>query len=313
MSAPRLTVRIKLQQDHGFSRPLFHKPKKRRWPWVVVLMVAVAGGALYLNPSLVPPRQLSAPQVADSVSPGNEPASTTVVVQAIPMPTPSTAPSTTTAPTVELTEPAAADPAVVVEPGVATTVELAVTAAPTESTGTERTVAPEPAAEESQPEADSEAQPLTSNEQPPAPAAAEVVVAESSIQAAADAASADGGRSDRVVDGSKVSRALLAREVASREPISAIDVAQPLTLSEPTPLFYFTELRDMSGSHLSHRWYHNGAMVKERDINVGAIRWRTWSRHVLDGLSGGDWRVELVTADGQVLAHTDWQVNGATP
>ena len=78
-------------------------------------------------------------------------------------------------------------------------------------------------------------------------------------------------------------------------------------------VYFFNELTAMQGSTISHRWYHDGQLIKERFINVGAVRWRTWSRHEIDGRSTGLWRVELVDGSGKQLASQQWQVTGSVP
>ena len=288
MSAPRLTVRIQQQQDHGFSRPLFRKPRRRRWPWLLLALLMGGSVALYLNPDAL--RQLPSSLITAH---SGEPLATPIVVATSASPQPDRAAEiATVAPLVD-PEPTAStaaiasqapanDPAMVPQPEAVVTDVL--TAAPT---------LPEPEA-------------ISEGEQPSSlPITAVPATASSS-----ELTTPNPAVQPSVIEPAAphVTRALLAANIAEREPVAVIDTASPLQLDSPTALFFFTELRDLNGSRVAHRWYHNGTMVKERPIDVGAIRWRTWSRHVLDDLSGGDWKVELVDSQGTVLAESHWQV-----
>ncbi len=293
MSAPRLTVRIQLQQDHGFSRPLFRKPRRRRWPWWLLALLIGGGVALYLNPGAL--RQL--------------PSSLTTAHSGAPLATPvavatSASPQSATTTTIDVVVapvdpvPAEDEPAPVEQ-----TSASAPVVTPQPDAVVAEDLSPAPAAPEP------EATPVV--EQPSSALAAEPVAATTPQAATSEQIAAAIGTQPSAAAApaaSHVTRALLAANIAEREPVALIDTNRPLQLGTPTALFYFTELRDLNGRRVVHRWYHNGTMVKERAIDVGAIRWRTWSRHVLDDLSGGDWKVELVDSQGAVLAESHWQV-----
>lgn len=301
MSAPRLTVRIQLQQDHGFSRPLFHKPRRRRWPWLLLVLLMAVGATLYLQPQLLQQwspllsagQGAAAPTPAVAITTASSPSPVTDSAEAIALEPTAEVVTETAAPAV------AEPPAAAVSEVLAPSLPLAVEAAePEVSAAASETQAAEPVAVTA-------AQPETmavtiesAAAQPPQPVSSEQLAAALGSQPQADSTQAT----------PTVARALLAANIAEREPVAVIDTSSPLQLQAPTALFYFTELRDLNGKRVTHRWYHNGTLVKERTIEVGAIRWRTWSRHVLDELSGGDWKVQLVDSQGAVLAESRWQV-----
>lgn len=308
MSAPRLTVRIQLQQDHGFSRPLFHKPRRRRWPWLLLVLVMAAGATLYLQPQLV--QQWSPASTAGQGVTTQLPA-VTVTTASSPSPVAGSVEAITLEPSAEVVvEAATPTPAEAEQPALA---------------ASEATTQPQPVAVEP-------AEPVVSAAEPMAAAVAPVAVATAEPETMAVAVEQEAAHAPQPLSNQQeaaalgnqspagsaqpaptVARALLAANIAEREPVAVIDTQSPLRLDAPTALFYFTELRDLNGKRVAHRWYHNGTLVKERTIDVGAIRWRTWSRHVLDELSGGDWKVELIDSQGAVLAENSWQVAVSAP
>ena len=68
---------------------------------------------------------------------------------------------------------------------------------------------------------------------------------------------------------------------------------------------FFSELQDMSGQKVTHRWSHSGNVVFNISFQVRSERWRIWSTQLLPEDMPGDWEVEIVTENGKVLeVHT---------
>ena len=65
-------------------------------------------------------------------------------------------------------------------------------------------------------------------------------------------------------------------------------------------LVFFTELRNLSGKRITHRWVYQGKVVYEKAFNVGAARWRVWSQKTITTYRGTV-TVEIVNAAGQVI------------
>lgn len=278
MSAPRLTIRVQLQQDHGFSRPLFHKSKPRRWPWLLLLLL-LGGGAvlLWLQPELIAlPPQSSPQQIEAAPVAVTTPLNLAIVAdQAAPV----------------VAEAVAAEPAN--QPEIATPEPQAVVAVA-------ETAVAEPAAVEPV-----VVEPVITAVEPAAAATAATPVAEEPTTATAAplAASAEQGADPRIA------RQLLTAAINNREPVGQLNGP----LAAPVVVYFFNELKEMQGEQVSHRWYRDDQLVRERTINVGAVRWRTWSRHEIGDKATGQWRVELVDSSGKLLASQQWLVTGSMP
>ena len=100
--------------------------------------------------------------------------------------------------------------------------------------------------------------------------------------------------------GPRVARAIITNAIEDREPID--DVAE--FKNDQPIIFFFTELIDLEGETITHRWQLEGKTMAEVPFSVGSPRWRVWSSKNLEPEATGDWLVEVVGADGQVLEAT---------
>jgi len=110
-----------------------------------------------------------------------------------------------------------------------------------------------------------------------------------------------------------VARAFFTTQVTDREPVDQIST---LT-NDVRTVFFFTEITNMSGARVKHRWLYNGETRAEVSFDIGGARWRVWSsKNLLPGWTG-QWTVQVVDENGTVLAEK--QLNyvpageGATP
>ena len=95
-----------------------------------------------------------------------------------------------------------------------------------------------------------------------------------------------------------VTRSLLTRDIENREPV---DTVSTLT-NDQTSIVYFTEIHDMAGQTVTHRWEHNGKIVREMPIKVETSRWRAYSTKILKPSWVGEWKVSVVDAAGGTLS-----------
>lgn len=93
-----------------------------------------------------------------------------------------------------------------------------------------------------------------------------------------------------------VARAAFASAIENREPIDK------LTEASASKVYYFTELRDMAGKEVTHRWEHNGKVMAEIPFKVGGNRWRVYSSKRMLPEWKGEWKASVVDTDGSVLS-----------
>lgn len=108
-------------------------------------------------------------------------------------------------------------------------------------------------------------------------------------------------RAEDIVVGEKpsgwVERALFTTAVADREPVDALVVLD----GGRQQIVFFTELRQLSGRTVTHRWEYAGEVVAEVPFEVGGPRWRVHSRKTLRADQAGRWSVVVVDESGWVL------------
>lgn len=94
-----------------------------------------------------------------------------------------------------------------------------------------------------------------------------------------------------------VSRAQFTTAILDREPTDELATIG----AGMDKVFFFTELRNMEGTTVTHRWSLNGAVMAEVSFNVRASRWRVYSSKTLLPEWRGDWVVDIVDEAGAVL------------
>jgi hypothetical protein len=94
-----------------------------------------------------------------------------------------------------------------------------------------------------------------------------------------------------------VARAQFTTAVVEREPTDALDVVG----TDLSKVYFFTELMDLEGRTVTHRWSHEGALAAEVSFAVGGPRWRVHSSKNLMPDWTGSWTVDVVDDAGRVL------------
>jgi hypothetical protein len=62
-----------------------------------------------------------------------------------------------------------------------------------------------------------------------------------------------------------------------------------------------------AGTKITHLWIH-GADSSKVELNIGGSSWRTYSRKTIGEGGTGDWTVEVLGADGKVLASKTFKI-----
>jgi hypothetical protein len=86
--------------------------------------------------------------------------------------------------------------------------------------------------------------------------------------------------------------------VENREPIDQVTFVE----NDARKVFFFTELHGLNGQTIRHRWLYDGKIMAEVTFEVRGPRWRVWSSKDLVPDWIGDWTVEIVTGNGEVIA-----------
>lgn len=109
------------------------------------------------------------------------------------------------------------------------------------------------------------------------------------------------------VTSGSVTRAVFTSGIAEREPVDNLS-----TLGNGvTRVYFFTELKDLAGQAVTHRWEFNDKTMAEIKFDVGAPRWRVFSNKTLDPSWLGTWKVSVVDAAGSVLSATTFMYTQA--
>jgi hypothetical protein len=106
-----------------------------------------------------------------------------------------------------------------------------------------------------------------------------------------------------------VARAAFTSAVQEREPTDTITTLA----NSSTRIYYFTELKDLAGQTITHRWEYNGKVMHEQPFEVGSARFRAFSSKTLDPLWTGEWKVSVIDGSGATLSVNTFSYTQAAP
>lgn len=95
----------------------------------------------------------------------------------------------------------------------------------------------------------------------------------------------------------KLGRAVFAKQVVKREPVNEVKALS----SDVQGVYFFTELEDMAGHTVTHRWEYDGKRVGFTEFKVSAPYWRVWSYRRTPPGSTGTWKVKVLNTVGEVI------------
>lgn len=107
----------------------------------------------------------------------------------------------------------------------------------------------------------------------------------------------------------EVARAAFTLGIQDREPIDEVTWVDASTAR----VHFYTELRDLNGQRVTHRWLHEGQVMAEVGFDVAGERWRVWSNKRLLPIWTGAWTVEVLAEDGRSLGSWDLEVRPVEP
>lgn len=101
-----------------------------------------------------------------------------------------------------------------------------------------------------------------------------------------------------------VARAQFTSGIHRREPVDRLGPTLSAAANRAGGVYYFTELHDMQGHTVFHRWELDGKKVAEVRFPVRGRRWRVYSSKVINHSLAGQWRVVVTDDRGRIL-HSD--------
>lgn len=106
-------------------------------------------------------------------------------------------------------------------------------------------------------------------------------------------------------DGGEVSNATFTSGMSDGAPV---DYRQEFFRDTPVVYFY-SELLDLQGQTVTHRWSLEGRMMQEVPIAVTSGRQSAWSKSVMQPEWTGNWAVDVVDQSGRVLGRSNFAYN----
>ena len=94
-----------------------------------------------------------------------------------------------------------------------------------------------------------------------------------------------------------ITRAQFTTKVVNREPIDQLDNID----TSVSRVYFFTELTNLSGQTVTHRWLYDGTKMAEVKIMVKADRWRAHSTKNMMPNWTGTWAVAVIDGEGNEI------------
>jgi hypothetical protein len=66
-------------------------------------------------------------------------------------------------------------------------------------------------------------------------------------------------------------------------------------------LALYSEVKGLNGQYIEHRWYYEGKLITKITLPVKLDYWRTYSRKEFDAHQKGEWRVEILDPQQNLL------------
>ncbi len=105
----------------------------------------------------------------------------------------------------------------------------------------------------------------------------------------------------------RVTQAVFTTGIRNHEPVNSIST---LT-NRHHSVYFFTDLRNMTGQTVVHRWVYQGKIMAEVKFTVGGPRWRVYSRKTLQPGWLGEWQASVVDASGLTLGVSTFEYTAA--
>ncbi|HEY5975604.1 MAG TPA: DUF2914 domain-containing protein [Geobacteraceae bacterium] len=106
----------------------------------------------------------------------------------------------------------------------------------------------------------------------------------------------------------KITELAVTTRIAKGNPIDSV---HRISSAAVTSLYCFTrtEGSDDTDTFISHVWYRGEEKVGEYKLPVRGKKWRTFSKKGVERGWAGDWRVEVLDSEGQLLKTVRFRMN----
>ena len=94
-----------------------------------------------------------------------------------------------------------------------------------------------------------------------------------------------------------ISQAVFAKSVENRTPIEIVTEVDD-SLGK---IYFFTNIRNLIGDKITHRWLYKDKVKAQISFDVKGKRWRVWSSKNLWHTWTGQWKVEVVNQQNELL------------
>jgi hypothetical protein len=94
-----------------------------------------------------------------------------------------------------------------------------------------------------------------------------------------------------------VARAQFTTAIENREPVDQVVKLD----AQASRIYFFTDLRNLQGRTVTHRWEFNGEIISQVNFKVGGPRWRVYSAKSLYPGETGKWTVFVIDESGWPL------------
>jgi hypothetical protein len=103
----------------------------------------------------------------------------------------------------------------------------------------------------------------------------------------------------------EVAEMVVCTGVEDRVPVGA----DTMFLNTVEQLYCFTKVTGAAAEEtISHLWYFVDKEMAKVDLTIGGDPWRTWSSKRITEEWSGNWRVDVVTASGEILKSMDFVI-----
>jgi hypothetical protein len=109
-------------------------------------------------------------------------------------------------------------------------------------------------------------------------------------------------------EGLKITEMAVTTKIVKGHPIDAV---RRISSTSVKVLYCFTRIVNESGEEttIKHVWYHNGQKLRESEFPVKGKKWRTYSVRDIDKESVGNWKVDVLDIDGNLLKSVEFRIN----